>query len=335
MMDVVSPTTTPATAPAPPTEASLAHLPVTIFASVMGLAGTSLAWRRAGEAFGAPIAIAQALGWIAVTVFALAVLGYAAKTVRFPAATRGEWRHPIRIAFVPTISISLLLLSAVVLPDRPALSAGLWWVGAAAQLAFTLDVIRVWMADPRFALAHVHPGWFIPVVGNLVVPLAGVAHAPADISWFFFAIGLVYWLPMLALVLSRLMVGDALPDRLSPTVAILIAPPAVAALAWVRLGGDWSDAPARVLLGVTVFQVLLLAAQAPRLVRLPFALSAWAGSFPLAAASSALLAAHASRGVLGFAWLGAATLAATSTLVTILTARTALALIRGELVRPE
>ncbi len=40
------------------------------------------------------------------------------------------------------------------------------------------------------------PAWFIPVIGNLVVPLAGTAHAPVDISWFFFGGGLLYWLAL-------------------------------------------------------------------------------------------------------------------------------------------
>lgn len=322
---------------APPTAptTSLAHLPVTVFATVMGLAGASLAWHRASDAFGVPVTISHLLGWLAVAAFLLALVGYAAKASRFPGASRTEWRHPVRIAFVPTTSIALLLLATVFATDRPTMSAVLWWSGAVAQLVLTVDVIRVWMDDPRFALAHVHPGWFIPVVGNLVVPLAGVRHAPADVSWFFFGIGLAYWLPMQALVLSRLMVGEPLPDRLKPTVAILISPPAVAALAWVRLGGEWTDPVARVLLGVTLFQVLILAVQSPRLLRLPFALSAWATGFPLAAASTAILAAYAARGVVGYAWLGAATLAVTSVVVAALTVRTALALARGELVRPE
>lgn len=49
------------------------------------------------------------------------------------------------------------------------------------------------------------PAWFIPVVGNIIVPLAGVRFAPAEVSWFFFSIGLVFWIVLLAIVMYRLM----------------------------------------------------------------------------------------------------------------------------------
>jgi tellurite resistance protein len=211
----------------------------------------------------------------------------------------------------------------------------LWWIGATVQLALTLDIVRTWIADPQVALGHVHPAWFIPVVGNLVVPLAGVAHAPAQYGWFFFSLGLVYWLALLPLVLGRLVLGGSLPDRLVPTLAVLIAPPAVAALAWVRLGGHWADPIAQILLNVTIFQLLLLSAQASALRKVPFALSAWAYTFPLAAAASALLAAGHSGIGDAYRWLGAAVLAVVTVLVTGLGARTILAVRRREICRPD
>jgi tellurite resistance protein len=173
------------------------------------------------------------------------------------------------------------------------------------------------------------------VVGNLVVPLAGIAHAPAGVNWYFFSLGLVWWLTLLPLVVARLVVGGALPAKLAPTLAVFVAPPAVAGLAWVRLGGHWSDPAAQILLNVTIFQVLLLAVQARALLRVPFAISAWAYTFPLAAAASALMAAgHAGLGD-AYLWLGALILATLTILVAVLATRTSLAVARGEICRPE
>jgi len=199
----------------------------------------------------------------------------------------------------------------------------------------TLDVLRTWNSDTRFRPAHLHPAWFIPVVGNLVVPLAGVSHAPTQVSWFFFSVGLVYWLALLPIVLGRLFVGDPMPARLTPTLAILIAPPAVAVLAWTRLGGAWTDPPARILLNVTIFQLILLAVQVRSLWTVSFAISAWAYSFPLAAATTALLTAgHAGIGD-GYTWLGIATLAMLTVTVVGLGVRTVIAVSRGEICRPD
>ncbi|MFA6300175.1 MAG: hypothetical protein WC642_13475, partial [Nocardioides sp.] len=42
----------------------LAHFPVTFFATVMGLAGLSLAWGRAAPVLGVPDWVGEALFWL-------------------------------------------------------------------------------------------------------------------------------------------------------------------------------------------------------------------------------------------------------------------------------
>jgi tellurite resistance protein len=313
----------------------LEHLPVTMFAVVMGLGGAAVAWQRAASAIGAPAVVGRALVWSALVVFAVVAAAYAVKVARFLPVARAEWRNPVKMAFVPTSSIGLVILSLGMLEVSRPLSAVLWWAGAGLQFGLTLDILRTWIADPHVVLGHVHPAWFIPVVGNLVVPLAGIAHAPAGVNWYFFSLGLVWWLALLPLVVARLVVGGALPAKLAPTLAVFVAPPAVAGLAWVRLGGNWSDPAAQILLNVTIFQVMLLAVQARALLRVPFAISAWAYTFPLAAAASALMAAgHAGLGD-AYLWLGALILATLTILVAVLATRTWLAVARGEICRPE
>jgi len=126
-----------------------------------------------------------------------------------------------------------------------------------------------------------------------------------------------------------------IPPRLAPTLAILVAPPAVAVLSWVRLGGSWDDPLAYMLLGVVIFQLALLASQANALRRVPFAVSAWAYTFPLAAAASALFAAYEHGATAFAAWVGVAALATATVLVVGLGWRTGVAIARGELTRAE
>jgi tellurite resistance protein len=334
---VTEPATRTAEAPAPvgaQSPAGLAHLPVSVFATVMGIGGASLAWQHAAATLEVSPIPGRVLAWTALAAFATVSIAYATKTIRYPAAVRREWRHPVMLAFAATIPVSTLILAAALLgPSRP-LSTALWWPGAVAQLVLTLYVLRVWIADPRFEPGHVHPAWFIPVVGNLVVPLAGTTHAPADISWFFFAVGLGYWIALLPIVLNRLFLHGPLPPRLAPTLAILIAPPAVAYLAWLHLGGAVTDPAARILLHLATFQALLLATQAGALRKLPFTLSAWAYTFPLAALTSALLTA-ARPSAAGYRIAAVLTLTVLSLLVTALTVRTLVAARRRQLCRPE
>jgi tellurite resistance protein len=311
----------------------LRYLPVGIFAVVMGWGGTAVAWQRATAVVDAPAFIGRLAVWFAIAVFAMATAAYAVKAIRFLPAVRAEWRNPVTMAFVPTGSIGLILLSLAMLEVSRPLSTVLWWTGAGLQFVLTLHILRTWIADPHLVPAQVHPAWFIPVVGNLVVPLAGVVHAPAQVNWYFFALGLVWWLALLPIVVGRLVLAGPLPTKLMPTLAVFVAPPAVAALTWVRLGGQWTDPPAQILLNVVIFQLLLLAVQARALARVPFSIAAWAYTFPLAA--SALMAAgHAGLGD-GYRWIGVAVLAVLTALVAVLTARTALAIARHEICRPE
>ncbi|HMX16013.1 MAG TPA: SLAC1 anion channel family protein, partial [Rhodocyclaceae bacterium] len=241
----------------------LAHLPVSIFAMVMGLSGLTLAWQKAAETLATPAAVATALFLLAALVFAFLCLAYGTKLVRHRAAVAAELNHPVRLAFFPTISIGLILLATAARPLAPDLSLALWWAGTTAHLAFTLYVINAWIFHDRFQIQHSNPAWFIPVVGNILVPLAGVPHGHPEISWFFFSLGLVFWPVLMTVIVYRLVFHPPLPAKLLPTLFILIAPPAVGFLSYLKLAGG-VDAFARVLYYFGLFLTLFLAVQAPR-----------------------------------------------------------------------
>lgn len=311
----------------------LQHFPVSFFATVMGTAGLALAWHKAHAVLGAPAVIGQALQWWALLLFVVLAAIYAAKLLRQPQAVRGEFAHPVKLNFFPTVSISLLLLAAAFAAEWPALAGPLWFAGAALHLAFTLIVMNSWLHHTHYQIGHLNPAWFIPVVGNVVVPVAGVSLAPVEISWFFFSIGMIFWLVLLTIVMNRLFFHEPLPARLTPTLFILIAPPAVGFIAWLKLT-DSLDAFARVLYYSALFLTLLLASNALRFFRLPFFISAWAYSFPLAAMTIATLAMSERLGG-AFVVIGGVLLAVLSLVLALLTARTAVAVARGEICAPE
>jgi tellurite resistance protein len=310
------------------------HLPVTVFAITMGLSGVALAWQRAAGVFGMSPVLGLILAWTALGVFGFLGIAYAAKAIRHPAAVRGEWRHPVMLPFTATIPVSALILAAATVDASRPVSAVLWWSGALVQLVLTLGVLRVWIADARLEPGHMHPAWFIPVVGNLVVPVAGTEHAPTEMSWFFFAVGLGFWLALLPVILNRLFLHGPLAPNLAPTLAILVAPPAVAYLSWLRLGGTATDPAARILLHLATFQALLLIVQAGALRKLPFTLSVWAYTFPLASLTSAFLAA-ARSGIAGYRPAAAFGLGVVSLLTADVVGRTLLAARRGVFRRAE
>ena len=312
----------------------LPHLPVSFFSIVMGTTGLAIAWKRAAHALGSPEIIWQAIALAGTAIFLLLLGFYTAKLLRHRDAVLEELNHPVRINFFPTLSISLFLLSIAAAGALPGVSSVLWHVGVVLHLGFTLVAMSSWIHHTHYDIKHMNPAWFIPVVGNLFVPIVGVSVAPADVSWFFFAIGIVFWLVLLTIVMNRLFFHAALPDRLTPTLFILIAPPAVGFVSWLALTGEL-DAFGRILYNFGLFLTLLLASNALRFVRLPFFVSSWAYSFPLAAITIASFAMHAQTGLAFHLWIAGFLLALVSALVLFLTVRTVMAIRAGAICQPE
>lgn len=264
---------------------------MTLFASVMGIGGLSLAWRRAGVAWGLPDWPAQLLFWVALAVFALIATAYAAKWVRCPQAAIAELRHPIRMTFVPTITIALLVLATAGQDLLPTPARVAWWIGGVGHLVLTVVLLSAWFGREDIGLTQLTPAWFIPIVGNVITPLAARSLGSVEFAWFAFGVGLVFWVALLPLLLFRLLLHHPpLPQKLLPTLAIFAAPPAVIGLAWLTLSESPVDPPTRIVYAATVMFVVLVAGQVPRMLKVPFGLPWWATTFPLAAAAALAIA---------------------------------------------
>ena len=144
-------------APAAPA-GRLQHLPITLFASVMGLGGLSLAWRRAALVWDVSPRIAQVIFWVALATFVLLAVLYAGKWARHPAAARAELRHPIRMAFVPTTTIGLLILATAGQDLLPEAARVAWWVGALGHLTLTVVILGAWFGRARHRTLPGDPG---------------------------------------------------------------------------------------------------------------------------------------------------------------------------------
>lgn len=314
----------------------LEHFPVTLFSSVMGIAGLSLAWRRAANVWDVALWPSEALFWLAAGVFAVVASLYALKWLRHPAAARAELRHPIRMSFAPTITIAALLLATAGAPIVPDAAQIAWWIGALGHLTATVLVLNAWFSRADILHAHVTPAWFIPIVGNVVTPLAAAEVGSVDVAWFAYGVGLVFWLGLLPLLLQRvLLVEQPLPDKLLPTLAIFIAPPAVAMLSWEALTGQTDSPVVRILYAAAMMFVILLFIQAARLRTVPFALPYWAYTFPLAAASAAAITMAGAQPGWAYDAIAVGLLGLTTTLLVAVSTLTLRAAARGEICVPE
>ncbi len=315
------------------------------FSVVMGLCGLSLAWHQAQQVLGGMAdGVALVAAALAALVFLVLLVASVLRAVRHPAALAEDLRHPARHAFVAAFPVAMLLLAAVGVallgPHRG--WNMLWWLGALTQLWATVWVLGRWLAPATPGQGPgntglwpaVTPVLLIPVVGNVVVPLAGLPLGHTVWSAAQMGIGVFFWPIVLALVLARRIAHSPLPDRLLPSWFITLAPPAVIGTVLTQ----WQAPPALVLAlwGVSLFFLLWLLPIAKRIASQPFGLAYWALSFPLAALGTLTLrVGDLYPQAAGLQTMGVLLLAVTSMVVLWLGFATVRGLRDGTLLAPE
>jgi tellurite resistance protein len=270
-------------------QTSIKNLPVNLFGSVMGLAGLSLAWRLSAHVFGTSILIAELIGVIAILAFLAIGLGYLAKWLKYPSAVKGEFNHPIAGNFFGTITIGILLLSAVVGAYSTILQQVVWTIGTITTIVLSV-VIVARLLKGNVDSANAVPAWLIPGVATLDIAVAGStmpmewAH---EVNLFAAGVGAVAALVFFTLIFARLVHRDPLVPGMVPSLMILIAPFEVGFLAYVGIT-QHVDTFAALLFYFGLFLFVILGFKIFR-PSIPFAASWWAISFPMAALANAAL----------------------------------------------
>jgi tellurite resistance protein len=298
---------------------TLAHLPLPLLAMPMGLGGVGLAWRQAHPMLGVPAAIGEALLLLTALVWVGIVALQLARLLRHPEAVMEEVGHPVRVAFAAAPTIGLMILSAAALPYAPGFAATLWSIAVALHLLVAMLLLRRVLGG-RGDPAMIAPPLLIPLVGNILAPIFGVPMGFVDMSWIMFGVGLVLWLAVLPLLLYRLFAGPALPPPLVPSLVILLAPPAVGAVALAALTGQ-AGGPAFGLAGVALLIAAVLLSLASEIARIPFGMPWWGVTFPTAAFAIMLMALRFPPWLCWLALLGSTALTALVAWRTVLAAR--------------
>ena len=260
--------------------------PITFYSMVMAFTGCTISLQKASMILSFPNMLSFVFLVLSTILFISITTVYVVKILQYPASVRKEFDSPVKINCFPTFRVSLLLLSAAFLPINITVSKYLWIIGAFFHFVFTLLIVNTWMHQGRFLITHMNPSWFIPAVGNILIPIAGVSHAPNDVSWFFFSCGLFFWIILMGIVFFRLIFHEPIAAKLLPTLFILIAPPAIGFVSYCKLSGEVGHF-GKMLYFFSLFLSLLLFSQLKIFRKVKFFLSYWAYVFPLAAMSIA------------------------------------------------
>ncbi len=297
-------------------ENKLEHFPINLFATVMGIGGLALAWRRSAIWFDTDILISQALALTAAALWVVVMATYIAKWVRFPQAAKAEAKNPMSLPFLSTPTISLLILGSAFVSVDANIANVMWWIATIGQLIMTVILLSALVFRKDVKFAQLTPPWFIPIVGNVIAPLA-IAHIGSkDVAWFSFGFGAIAWLVLLPLIVRRaFFFKPAIPTPMTPVLTIFMAPPAVIMLSWQSLTGAEIDWLTLTLFAVTIFFMAVLAVRLPELRKAPFGVPYWSYTFPFAAAAAATITMAGMWGQEWALWVAALLLAFTTVLI--------------------
>ncbi len=259
----------------------LQFFPVMMFAIVMGFSGLTLVLKKLHEVLFMPNFVVLLFSFVSTALFFVILFFYVKKFIVHGDEVKKELAHPIRINFFAAISISLLLLSNINRDLSVQLSNIFFILGACLHLVLTFYTIKFWI-NRELEFNHSNPAWFIPIVGNLIVPLAGKGFVDDTVLYYFFAVGLFFWIILFAIILNRTIFHKQFAPKFMPTLFILIAPPAIGFLAYIKLTHSL-DFFAYFLFNLGLFFTILVFVMYKNYIKIKFFISWWAFTFPMAA----------------------------------------------------
>ena len=220
-------------------------MPIRFAPAVMSLFGLALAWRALSDLGGWESGIGRMIS-IAMLLLGLVSFGSIVLHQLHKGALK-ETIDNLQLRVLPAcLTVGLMLLSALLNPHMPEAARVLIWVAAISHFAYLAWLIDGWFRG-GLALEMISPVWFIPVVGNIVVPVGAMATGQVMLAWFGFSIGIVMWLMLLPIVFFRLIHGKPMPEELESTQMVLVAPPAIGSVSWSLLAADETHIPPRFL----------------------------------------------------------------------------------------
>jgi tellurite resistance protein len=308
------------------------RIPLNLFAIPFGLCGLAGCWQVAAAHGLAPVSVGGGLLVVAAAAWVAVLAAYLRGLRPLGATLRQDLTDRTAGPFASLIVLTPMLIAAEgVHPLAPAAGQVLVDVFLVLTLLLGAWITGDWIVGP-VERDRIHPGWFLPTVaGGFVAAAAAATVGQPGVAMGLFGLGLLCWAMLGPVVLARLIVGPMLPVPLRPTLAIEVAPAAVASLAWFAMNGDRVDAVAWVLGGFGLLMVLVQLRLLPLYLRLRFMPSTWAFVFSWTAVASAglhWLAALAPPGRVVYEYV---LLAAISTPVAGLAARTVVAVVQRRL----
>jgi tellurite resistance protein len=207
-------------------------VPPNLFGFPFGIVGLGDAWHAAALTLHTSNAIPNAIDCrSAATLLAL----FFAYVAQGPRQILSDLHDRVLAPFVSLATITAVLLATALTGYAFAPARVLVVMFLVATIAVGGWLTGQWMTGALDQDA-IHPGYFLPTVaGGLLGSIAVHTVHLRSVAYASFGIGILCWILLGSLILNRLFFRPRLPDPLIPTMAIEIAPPVIAGLAYSAL----------------------------------------------------------------------------------------------------
>lgn len=191
------------------------------------------------------LALAKALAAINTATYVFTAIMYSLRIVLGWQSFKAILRHPVQGPFLSVIAIATMLLSldwSLVLGNIT-IAAIFFYVGLVIHTVLFLVIMYHLERHPGVEIHYMNPGWYMPAVGNVLVPYVGMILASKGIAvsksllGIYLGTGTIMWIALFAIWLYRAIFYSPPPARLMATTWINLAPPAVIPLSYEALLG--------------------------------------------------------------------------------------------------
>ncbi len=276
------------------------------FASVMGtgiLALTTNFYKIYIPIFGL---LARILFYFNILLFILLLIPWMLRLIIFPQNAKSDLLNPVTSNFYPTISVGMLVLSADFIMINGNLFWGqiLWYAGTITTIFFAILIPFIVFTGTHVKIDHINPAWFIPPVALIVIPIPGsylinyysgiLKEIIILINYFGWGAGFFLYIALLAITFYRFTLHHPLPNVMAPTIWINLGPIGAGTVALVKLVkvcGFISSKDVFYTFGLIfwgfgiwwILMAIILTIHYIKNLKLPYAMSWWAFTFPLGA----------------------------------------------------
>ncbi|MEL4317480.1 transporter [Leifsonia sp. YIM 134122] len=269
-----------------PTRRTTPRIPLNTLAVSFGVTGLASLWSAMTAVLNLSTIIPAVLWAVAGVTWVWLIAAHLVRGSRSAETLLSQLKHPAQgpiAAIVPTVG---MLLGAELYLIWPAGGFVLALIAFLVAVVFAGWILAFWHTGHLNPEAF-HGAYLLPTVASPLVASAVAARLGFPfVGMGAFAVGIFFWAVLVTVLLSRLAFFPPLPDPLTPTLAILLAPPAVAGAAWFAMNGAHEDVVSVSLLGLLALMAVLQLFLIRIYRRLPFSLGWWSFTFPAASAAA-------------------------------------------------